>query len=187
MCQELLIHGLLHDLRGSATSLMGWQSLLPESAGKAVGGLERSIDGLIGTLRLFSGAPEPGGPKEPCALAVVADNLGLSVEGDPPPFELDADRLEAACWKAAATGLSAQIVADVHGGPDRLELKIFGLAPAGIRLLLSTQSSALVEAAKQSGPVLGACLFKEVVRGVRGDYVSNEDSGVLCLRLPLRA
>ena len=187
MRQELLIHALLHDIRGSATSLMGWQEMLPDVGGKAISGLGRSVSGLVGCIQLFSSAPEAPRPSEPCDLESVARNLDIPLEGELEAFELDTSRLEAASWMAGATGFSVQRTPGAPGCEDKMELRIQGLPSAGIRLLLSPQSQSLLAAAKENGPVLGACLFKEVVRGVRGDYVSNEDSGLLCLRLPIEA
>ncbi len=187
MRQELLIHALLHDLRGSATSLMGWQGMLPDVGGKAVSGLGRSVKGFVDCIQLFSGAPEEPRPSEPCDMESVAKNLEISVLGKVAPFELDARRLEAASWLAGATGFSVHSPAGGFGERGKVELQIQGLPIAGIRLLFSPQSKDLLLAVRENGPVLGVCLFKEVVRGVRGDYVSKEDSGLLCLRLPIEA
>jgi hypothetical protein len=187
MRQELLSHALLHDLRGSATSLMGWQELLPVVGGKAVSGLGRSVAGLVECIQLFSSAPESPPPSKPCALESVARRLDIPVQGEVEAFELDTNRLEAASWMAGATGFAVHRFTGGPGGKDKMELQIQGLPTEGIRLLFSPQSQGLLRAARKNGPVLGVCLFKEVVRGVRGDYVSKEDSGLLCLRLPIGA
>ena len=179
MRQELILHALMHDLRGGVTSLLGWQSLLGGQNSKAVGGLGRSIAGLSECIDLFSRAPEPGWPEAPYDLSQLAEILGIEFEGPADLVEIDGERLEAASWMAGATGFSTQRL-----DSQRIEIQIKGLPFLGLRLLRSPQSADILSAAQVDGPILGTCLFKEVVRGVRGDYVSDEESGLLCLRVP---
>lgn len=179
MRQELIFHALMHDLRGGMTSLMGWQSLLEDQNSKAVEGLGRSISGIGRCIRLFSGAPEPGWPETGCDLTKITQNLGIDFEGPVDLVEIDSQRLEAASWMAGATGIRSKRL-----DGQRVEIQIVGLPVLGLRLLLSPQSASVLAAAEVDGPILGTCLFKEVVRGVRGDYVSDEETGLLCLRVP---
>jgi hypothetical protein len=180
MTQELIFHALLHDLRGNATTLMGWQSLLKDQNAKAVAGLGRSVDGLTETIQHFAGAPEAGWPETSAVIEDVAERLGIGFEGESFPVEIAEGRLEAACWLSGAQGLSIKRLPE-----KRAEIRLVGLQKEGLRLLFSPQSVEILSAAREPSPTLGTCLFKEVVRGVRGDYVSDVDSGVLCLLVPL--
>lgn len=182
MRQELIFHALMHDLRGGMTALMGWQSLLADQNSKAVQGLGRSISGIGRCIRLFSGSPEPSWPETGCDLTKIARDLGIGFEGPADLVEIDSQRLEAASWMAGATGMRSKKLPG-----QRMEIQIEGLPALGLRLLLSPQSASVLSAAEVDGPIIGTCLFKEVVRGVRGDYVSDEDSGLLCLRVPVGA
>ena len=55
-----------------------------------------------------------------------------------------------------------------HDG--RCVLELSGLVEEGLALLAAPHSKRLVQAVEDGGQLLGVCLFKEVVRGVRGEY-----------------
>ena len=179
MAKELLSHALLHDLRGNLTALLGWHSLLGEQEGPAYGGLERSIASLEANVALYSGVRSPECAHDHVRVSELAARVEIDSTGLDPFVIVDADRFEAASALAGLTGLRVLSV-----DASFVEIELHGCSEAGIRLLQSPHSEALVEAFGARSSVLGVCLFKEVVRGVRGDYVCKDDTGILCIGLP---
>jgi len=179
MGRELLSNALLHDLRGNLTALLGWHSLLTEREGSAYGGLERSISALESTVALYSGLSPAMLVEGGVLVSALAERVDVLHSGEDVRVEVDGNRFEAAC---ALAGVTEMVVRDVQ--QDTVWLDLHGCPGAGLRLLQSPHSVALVEAFDAKTPVLGVCLFKEVVRGVRGEYVCKEDAGILSLGLP---
>ena len=175
MSQELLNHALLHDLRGSATALMGWQSLLDPPDQKAVVGIERTVDALIATIRLY-GSHIPRLADVSADVSVIAGLLGIDFEGEEDEIALCPHRLEAALELASPSRLTMNSLSE-----GRFELILYGLPKEGLALLATLQSHQVVAVTASGGRVLGTCLFKEVVRGRRCEYVISTDDGTLRL------
>ena len=177
MGEELLRNTMLHDLRGNATALLGWQSLIEPRGQKAAGGMQRSVEALMGTIRQFS-APLKGAQGLGADLHRIAGDLGISIEGVATRLEVCPHRMEAALSLAQPTELRLSARPD-----DRVEVRILGLSPEGLALLGAPHSAKIVDAVSGASQVLGVCLFKEVVRGVRGEYDLSGDRSELRLVL----
>ena len=81
MAEELLRNTMLHDLRGNATALMGWQSLVEPQGQKAAAGLERSVGAFVATIQLFSRRPVPS-RHAVASLQEIGESLGIPVSGE---------------------------------------------------------------------------------------------------------
>lgn len=177
MAEELLRNTMLHDLRGNATALMGWQSLVEPQGQKAAAGLERSVEAFVATIQLFSRRPVPS-RHAVAHLQEIGESLGISVSGEEGYLCVCPRRLEAALSLAAPSRI------EVHKASDgRMRVRLLGLGAAGLALLAVPHSAEIVEAVAQPSRALGVCLFKEVVRGVRGEYEISGDKSELCLIL----
>ena len=177
MAQELLKHTLLHDLRGNATALLGWQTLIQPSSQKAAGGIERSVKALLETIRAYSYTATEAS-LERADIGEICARLGISFGGETSLVVVSPKRMEAALSLALPTRVEIQ-----RERSGRCGLLLSGLEEEGLALLSAPHSKRLVEVVQDGGRLLGACLFKEVVRGVRGEYEISADRGQLTLFL----
>ena len=142
---------------------------------RAAQGIERSVDGLIATIRLF----DIRLPKKMDVVASVqriSEKLGLPFEGTDEAVALCPNRLEAALGLAKPLGVSQH-----RHENGQIEIVLSGLSSQGVALLKAPHSKELVAAAGTGGRLIGACLFKEVVRGRRCEYEISTDDGSLRL------
>ena len=181
MGEELLRNTMLHDLRGNATALLGWQSLIEPSTQKAASGIERSVEALVSTIQLFSRSVAVAECQE-ADVHAIASSLGIAVSGTERALWVCPRRLEAALALSEPDSITVSERTD-----GRIQLQILGLDTKGLALLAVPHSAKIVEAVDSPSRALGVCLFKEVVRGVRGEYEISGDRTELGLILSLAA
>ena len=177
MSEELLRNTMLHDLRGNATALLGWQSLIEPQSQKAAAGIERSVEAFVATIRRFS-RTFSSGPAVVADLKTIGRSLGVDVDGVDALACVCPRRMEAALALATPKALVVGLEGD-----EQLRVRILGLDEEGLALLAAPHSGSIVEAVSNPSRTLGVCLFKEVVRGVRGEYEISGDREELSLLL----
>ena len=177
MGEELLRNTMLHDLRGNATALLGWQSLIEPNRQKAATGIERSVEALVSTIQLFS-RPVGSVERKKANLQAIAGSLGIEVSGPKTDLWVCPKRLEAALSLSEPCSIKLSERTD-----GRVCVQILGLDTKGLGLLAVPHSAQIAEVVASPSRALGVCLFKEVVRGVRGEYEITGDRTELGLIL----
>ena len=181
----MLIHALLHDVRGSLTSLMGWHSIIEMKDGdgslqRPLGGLERSIAGLQEKVVLFAGTPDTTREVWRGDVAAMLRESGVvpvvSGEG------------HGGCWPG---GLIAAIEAAAPESAEVLpvagegcEVRLRGVQAGAVELLRSPSSPEIIEAIDRRSRGWGALLIKESMRGLKGAAIRFPDATTIALFLP---
>jgi hypothetical protein len=82
MGREILFFALLHDIRGSLTSLMGWHSMLEGETNPSWSGLGRSIEGLRMSSVEFAGTSGTVDELSLVDLGVILRTFSASCESE---------------------------------------------------------------------------------------------------------
>jgi|GEM_PF-3321502 len=171
MRREILFFALLHDIRGSLTSLMGWHSMLEEDAGLPWSSMGRSIDGLRQSSVDFTATNQSEG-------TVTRVSIGAAL--------CDFSSSSTVNWDVIGNGfvlvdLTRLLSALELAAPDRIEvctvdgrvlLKLQGLPGRGVKCLESQTSKELIALSEIEGRDWGVVLLKETVRTVSGSTIS---------------
>mgnify|MGYP006081424527 CR=1 FL=1 len=171
MGREILFFALLHDIRGSLTSLMGWHSMLEGEANPSWSGLGRSIEGLRMSSVGFAGTSGTVDELSLVDLGVMLRTFSSSCEskweviGDAHVY-IDDTRLLCALELASPSRI------EISNDDGRVILHLMGLPRRGVECLESQTSKELIALAGIEGRDWGVVLLKETVRNVRGSTIS---------------
>jgi hypothetical protein len=171
MGREILFFALLHEIRGSLTSLMGWHSILEGEGGLALDSMGRSIEGLRQSSVEFSSTIRPG-------LDGDVVNLGLKLREFSSDWEVvgDARVYLDICRLLSALELAGPSRIEVSKDSGRVVLQLMDLSARGVRCLESQTSKELLALAEVDGRDWGVVLLKETVRTVTGSTISVTDA-----------
>jgi hypothetical protein len=178
MRREILFFALLHDIRGSLTSLMGWHSMMDEDGQVPWAGMGRSIEGLRLSTVEFSNSVSPTGGRDFVDLGARLQNFRADwdVVGEG-RVDIDIIRLLSALELAEPSRI------EVSNSNGLVLLQIKGLGRRGVVCLESQTSKELLALAEIEGRDWGVVLLKETVRGVRGSTISVTDATTVTIEL----